>query len=546
MKRLLHVLFRIFPGCLAILIFFCNADPLSANSLTRLAPSRLAEGDSFQRGLAALKANRMEDALAELTEAKREHPDDARIRNFLGIVLVRLGKSGEAASEYREAVRLDPHMEDAYRNLGFLEWNERRLEPAREALDRAVELSPNDSFAHYYLGRVLLDEQLYPQAIREIESSNVPLPEDTNFSIQLATAHIAVGNKLQARKLLQQLATVPLDGRQSIYVASLLLALRENDAAIGIIGRRLKKPPAPKNAWRQFDLALAYLLAGNYDKAIAQADSYQSLTRGDANAHESAEAWTIVGIAAADLKQIERSLDAFRHAATLAPGNEEHWLNLTRELMELSRYPDAISAVQDALSANPKSYALHLRLGAAQLAAGHYAEAEKVFRDLVSASDPLPTGYVGLAQVLLRTGRAEEAAAELANAQQKLGSNFLISYFRGLAFEHLGKPEEASNAFQDALRLNPNNAEAHLSLGKTEMSAGRLDAAISELQEALRLSPNNDQTRRLLSKAYTRAGDKKQAAAFAATSDDTPENVEADLLGDFFVPQWQMPPDGKK
>jgi tetratricopeptide (TPR) repeat protein len=546
MKRLLHVLFRIFPGCLAILIFFCNADPLSANSLTRPAPARLTEGDSFQRGLAALKANRMEDALAQLTEAKREHPDDARIRNFLGIVLVRLGKNGEAASEYREAVRLDPHMEEAYRNLGFLEWNERRLEPAREALDRAVELSPNDSFAHYYLGRVLLDEQLYPQAIREIESSNVPLPEDTNFSIQLATAHIAVGNKDQARKLLQQLATVPLDGRQSIYVASLLLALRENDAAIGIIGRRLKKPPAAENAWRQFDLALAYLLAGNYDKAIAQADSYQSLTRGDANAHESAEAWTIVGIAAADLKQIERSLDAFRHAATLAPGNEEHWLNLTRELMELSRYPDAISAVQDALSANPKSYALHLRLGAAQLAAGHYAEAEKVFRDMVSAGDPLPTGYVGLAQVLLRTGRAEEAAAELANAQQKLGSNFLISYFRGLAFERLGKPEEAINAFQDALRLNPNNAEAHLSLGKTELSAGRLDAAISELQEALRLSPNNDQTRRLLSKAYTRAGDKKQAAAFAATSDDTPENVEADLLGDFFVPQWQMPPDGKK
>ena len=547
MKRLLHVLFRIFPGCLASLIFFCNADPLSANSLTGSAPSQLTEGDSFQRGLAALKENRMEDALAELTEAKREHPHDAGIRNFLGIVLVRLGKNGEAASEYREAVRLDPHLEDAYRNLGFLEWNEHRLEPARAALDRAVELSPNDSFAHYYLGRVLLDGQLYAQALREIESSNVPLPEDTNFSIQLATAHIAVGNKDQARKLLQQLATEPLDGRQSIHVASLLLALRENDAAIGIIGRRLnKKPPAPESAWRQFDLALAYLLAGNYDKAIAQADSYQSLTRGDANAHESAEAWTIVGIAAADLKQIERSLDAFRHAAILAPGNEEHWLNLTRELMELSRYPDAISAVQDALAANPKSYALHLRLGAAQLAAGHYAEAEKVFRDLVSAGDPLPTGYVGLAQVLLRTGRAEEVAAELANAQQKLGPNFLISYFRGLAFERMGKPEEAINAFQDALRLNPNNAEAHLSLGKTEMSAGRLDAAISELQEALRLSPNNDQARRLLSKAYTRAGDKKRAAAFAATSADTSEEVEADLLGDFFVPPWQMPPDRKK
>jgi tetratricopeptide (TPR) repeat protein len=547
MNRLSYVVFRIFSGCLAILIFACNADPLLANSLGTPAPPQQTQEDAFQKGLAALKENRMEDALAELTEAKREHPEDPRIRNFLGIVLVRLGKNEEAATDYREALHLDPQMEDAYRNLGFLEWNEHQLEAAREALNRAVELSPDDSFAHYYLGRVLLDEQLYAQAIREIESSTVPLPADASFSIQLATAHIALGNKDQARKLLQQLVTIPLDDKQSIQVASLFLALRENDSAIGIIQRLRKSPPTPEDLWRQFDLALAHLLAGNYAQAIAQADSYQQfLMRGDAKTHESAEAWTILGIAAADLKQNDRSLNAFRRAAALASGNEENWLNLTRELMELSRYPDAIFAVQDGLTANPKSYALHLRLGAAQLAAGHYAEAEEVFRNLVSAGDPLPTGYVGLAQVLLRTGRAEEAVAELALAQQKLGPNFLISYFRGLAFERAGKPEEAMTAFQAALRLDPNSAEAHLSLGRTEMSAGRFDAAISELQEALRLRPNNDQARRLLSKAYTRAGDKKQAAVFAATSANPAENVETDLLGDFFVPQWQMPPDGKK
>ncbi|HSY30570.1 MAG TPA: tetratricopeptide repeat protein [Verrucomicrobiae bacterium] len=546
MNRFFHLLLRLFSGYLAILIFFGNADPLFADSLSRPAPRQLSQGDSLQKGLAALQENRIEDALANLTEAEREHPEDARVRNFRGIVLVRLGKNEQAASEYREAIRLDPQMEDAYRNLGFLEWNNHELESARVALDHAVELSPSDAFAHYYLGRVLLDEQLYPQAIREIESSKVPLPADTSFSIQLATAHIALGNKDKARKLLEQLATIPLDEQQSIHVAALFLALRENDSAIRIIQKLSTAPSTPENLWRQFDLALAYLLAGNFSKAIAQVDFYQhALTRGDANAHESAEAWTILGIAAADLKQNDRSLNAFHKAAALAPGSEENWLNLTRELMELSRYSDAISAVQDGLAANPKSYSLHLRLGAAQLAAGHYAEGEKNFRDLVAAGDPLPTGYVGLAQVLLRTGRAEEAAGELSIAQRKLGPNFLISYFRGLALDRSGKREEAIAAFQDALKLDPSNAEAHLSLGKTEMSLGRLDAAITELHEALRLSPNNEQTRRLLSQAYARAGDKEHALAFAATSANAPENVEADLLGDFFVPQWQMPPEIK-
>jgi len=68
--------------------------------------------------------------------------------------------------------------------------------------------------------------------------------------------------------------------------------------------------------------------------------------------------------------------------------------------MDLSRYADAISATQAGLAANPKSYALHLRLGAAYLSTDRYAEAEQTFRELVRAGDPLPTSYIGLAQVL--------------------------------------------------------------------------------------------------------------------------------------------------
>src|SRR6266403_1638457 len=44
------------------------------------------EGDAFQRGLAALKENRLEEALVEFTTAEREHPENGRIRNFRGIL----------------------------------------------------------------------------------------------------------------------------------------------------------------------------------------------------------------------------------------------------------------------------------------------------------------------------------------------------------------------------------------------------------------------------------------------------------------------------
>jgi tetratricopeptide (TPR) repeat protein len=532
-------------GFLILFFFFSPyADHVCANSPDRAADQVSEQTDAFQKGLAALKENRLDVAFAELTIAERERPNDARVRNFRGIVLAQLGKNAEAAAEYLESIRLDPLLEDAYRNLGFLKWTERQLEPARAALERAVELSPSDSFAHYYLGRVQLEAQRYLQAIQELEISRVPLPADAGFSIQVATGYVTIGRGEDARKSLDHLVTLPLNDAQTIQVASLLLAVHENDSAISLIQKLSKHQSFAQPRWAQFDLALAYLLAGNYEKAVEQAHAYtQSLAQGVSESSESAQAWSLIGIACAHLSQGERSANALGQAALLAPGEEEHWLNLTRELMELNRYSEAISAVQNGLAANPKSYALRLRLGAAYLAADRYAEAEGVFRDLVAAGDPLPTGYIGLAQVLLRTGRAEEAASELANAGQKLGPNFLISYFRGLAFDRAGKPLEAMMAFQEAVRLNSNSGEAHLNLGKTEFAIGRVNEAIAELQEALRLNPGSTQAKRLLSQVYRRAGDAKKAAKFAEASSEAPAAPEGDLLGDFFLPKWQVPPD---
>src|SRR6266446_6333636 len=336
-----------------ILFFFFSlyADYVCANSADRDADQVSRQADAFQKGLAALKENRLDDAFAELTIAERERPNDARVRNFRGIVLAQLGKNAEATAEYLESIRLDPLLEDAYRNLGFLKWTERQLEPARAALERAVELSPSDSFAHYYLGRVQLEAQRYLQAIQELEISRVPLPADAGFSIQVATGYIALGRREDARKSLDHLVTLPLNDAQSIQAASLLLAIHQNDAAINLIQQLRKRPSLAEAAWLQFDQALVYLLAGSYEKAVEMAHAYpEFLPQGALESPESAQTWSLIGIACAHLSQGGRSVNALRQAATLAPGEEEHWLNLTRELMELNRYSEAISAVQNGLA----------------------------------------------------------------------------------------------------------------------------------------------------------------------------------------------------
>ena len=234
--------------------------------------------------------------------------------------------------------------------------------------------------------------------------------------------------------------------------------MHENEAAFHLLQRWSGHSSCEKASWASLDLGIAYVRVGDYQRASSQA---HRCTAGSHGAYEVAQAWALVGVAEAHMSNADGAVEAFHHATELAPEQEEHWLNLTRELMELSRYKDAIEATQEGIVACPKSYALQLRLGAANLSVNRYDEAEKIFRALILAGDPLPTSYVGLAQVLLRTGRAEEAANELAAARQALGANFLLSYFEGLALNRAGKTPEAIS-----VRENPSSAEAHAGRGK--------------------------------------------------------------------------------
>ncbi len=496
---------------------------------------QVEQESSFQAALLALKEDRIQAALEALSDAER---------------VTRLGRNGEAVGEYREAIRLDPHMEDAYRNLGYLEWTEHRLEEARKLLGQALAIEPGDSFAHYYLGRVELDARRYPQAMLELKRSEIDLPKDPEFVFAAVTGFLSTGDPESAHTMLDRLDLRSLSPAESVQAAAFLTGMKRTDKALELLHNiqgATAKSPTP---WLCFDLALVHLVAGDDRAAIEQATSLVEPPRSTSGSGGNrvpaevvtASAWSLLGIAHAHRGDTEAAVEALRRATSLAPQQEEHWLNLTRELMELGRYPDALAAAHEALAANPRSYALHLRLGAADLAGGRYADAEAVFRELVIGGDPLATSYVGLAQVLLRTDRASEAVTELTAARERLGPNFLVSYFEGLALNRLNRRTEAVMAFREAIRLNPQSAEAHLGLGKTELALGQVTDAIAQLEEALHLSPGDLPTRRLLTQARFRLAKTNGAAASTELHAELPVDSEAGGLGDFFMPEWQLPP----
>ncbi len=75
----------------------------------------------FNHALALYSNDRAADALNELHAAQQLEPSDSGIQFFAGVVALRLGLLQEAERCFRDALRLDPHNDDARHNLSLIE-----------------------------------------------------------------------------------------------------------------------------------------------------------------------------------------------------------------------------------------------------------------------------------------------------------------------------------------------------------------------------------------------------------------------------------------
>ena len=131
----------------------------------------------------------------------------------------------------------------------------------------------------------------------------------------MATGYIALERHEDARKSLDELTKLPLDDAQSLQAASLLLSIQQNSQAISVIQQLVRRAPPLQARWAQFDLALTYLLAGEYEKTIEQALACtEAVPTAGPEASETADAWSLIGIAYAHNNQGERSVAALRQA----------------------------------------------------------------------------------------------------------------------------------------------------------------------------------------------------------------------------------------
>lgn len=140
-------------------------------------------------------------------------------------------------------------------------------------------------------------------------------------------------------------------------------------------------------------------------------------------------------------------------------------------------------------------------LGVALLASDRSAEAAPHFQEAVRIRPLDPSSHLNLAGIYAQTGRTQDAIAEYETALPRLSnpSMLVVGYGTlGRLYSQIGNYAKARASYQQALRINPQDAAASAGLAKVEMSNAIRDTAESPSGENyLRLGQLLQQTGRV-------------------------------------------------
>jgi predicted CXXCH cytochrome family protein len=119
-------------------------------------------------GVSLMAQNLRVDAVEALKESLRLQPDP-EVHFNLAAAYIRYGENRLAEQQLRAAIQLRPTMSAAWKYLGLIHGANGRLEEARRALVRSIELEPNDLQAYGDLINLLREEGNIQEANRYIE-----------------------------------------------------------------------------------------------------------------------------------------------------------------------------------------------------------------------------------------------------------------------------------------------------------------------------------------------------------------------------------------
>lgn len=157
-------------------------------------------------------------------------------------------------------------------------------------------------------------------------------------------------------------------------------------------------------------------------------------------------------------------------------------------------YDEAITRFQEAAAAAPPCPDCYYNIGHAYGFKKDYEKAEAAYKKAIELRPDYGEAYQGLATIYNAQKKFDQAVAATAEAAKyttaaAAGGSSDSAFNQGLILWNAGKTAEAKKQFEEVVKANPNDAEAHYWLGMANLNEGKLPEAAAELDAYLKLAP---------------------------------------------------------
>ncbi len=413
-----------------------------------------------------------------------------------------------AEQKFREAISLDPKLNDAYWRLAAILYGKKKYTEAIELLRRAPDQTDLDVREQLGLALYKTSSPPPPEAVKLLEDVVTKRPDSYAAQLQLGQHLVKSDPKRAAAAIEVYLKYRPpsaasLDPQIHMVLGTAYVYAKEWDAAQKEFEGLLKTKPNDMTA----RLMLGSVLVGK--NACSQAISLYERILGEAQRQPS----IYYNLGTCYLRE-RRANDALREAELYVkakPQDAKGHVLACDALYDTKNYPRALSECQAAERQDQVNGSIKGKIGRIYLGMHNYQAAVTYLEQAVAGQkasgqgrDPETLG--ALAEAYAAVHAPKDKLNVIADELSSLGKDPKALAAAGQVYFLAGNDEKATSALNASLAIEPNNAGARAALVKVlnrragaAVDKGEVGSAYTLLSEAVKMSPDDLMTNRNLS-----------------------------------------------
>lgn len=321
----------------------------------------------YEKAEKMYEEGKLEGAISEFGKIIEISPKNqlaAKATNFIGDIYFDIEDYSNAEVYFKEAIKIDPNLIEAYRNLGYVYDNQEKYDDAIVQFEKAIDANPDTELKAECLKSIgdvyYYNQEKYDDALTEYNKI-LELNVDNAFKSETFKAigqiYVLKGDNNQALKKFSE--AKELDN--TLWDAQLQLASaicdKDSDEGLAQYKQIIKSNPNSDLAAKAYIEIGGIYSDGNHIKEdFNEAEkNYREAIKISPNSKLAAVALNNIGAIYYSQKKKDTAIENYKEAIKIDPDLEDAHYNLSITFKEKKMHPEALLEINEAIRINPEN-----------------------------------------------------------------------------------------------------------------------------------------------------------------------------------------------